>query len=131
MPSKKIELICPQCNKKKMVWGHSNAKFCSYQCSADNKRDNYIKSWLNEEINGTYENGKSKGLHKRIPLWYKTNISNCEICGIDNEWNGKKLTFEIDHIDGNRENNYFSNLRYICPNCHSQTDTFRAKNIKK
>ncbi len=131
MPSKKVELVCPQCGNTKMVWGHANAQFCSYQCSANHKRDAFIEKWLSESINGTYEGGKSNGLHKRIPIWYKANVHNCEICGITRQWNGKELTFEIDHIDGNRENNFYSNLRYICPNCHSQTDTFRAKNIKK
>jgi ssDNA-binding Zn-finger/Zn-ribbon topoisomerase 1 len=37
-----------------------------------------------------------------------------------NEWNGKSIVLEIDHIDGNSENNSPENLRFICPNCHSQ-----------
>lgn len=41
-------------------------------------------------------------------------------CGQGVEWNGKKLVLEIDHIDGNCINNVFDNLRFICPNCHSQ-----------
>ena len=50
----------------------------------------------------------------------------CEICQISN-WNGKALSVELDHIDGNRSNHLFSNLRMLCPNCHSQTSTFRSK----
>ncbi|MFA6159158.1 MAG: HNH endonuclease signature motif containing protein [Candidatus Paceibacterota bacterium] len=38
------------------------------------------------------------------------------------------LTLEIDHIDGNPENNEKENLRLLCPNCHSQTSTYRGKN---
>lgn len=130
MTSKKIKILCPQCKEEKEVWGHANASFCSYQCSADYKRDVFIRQWLNEEINGVYEN--TQNMHKkRILKWYKENIHNCESCGIPRFWNNKELLFEIDHIDGNRSNNYFSNLKCICPNCHSQTDTFRAKNIKK
>ena len=51
----------------------------------------------------------------------------CLICGIDN-WLEKPISLEIDHIDGNPKNNGRENLRYLCPNCHSQTDTFRSKN---
>ena len=54
----------------------------------------------------------------------------CEICGI-REWQGKRLAFELDHIDGNSRNHLLENLRIVCPNCHSQTETYRAKNISK
>lgn len=44
----------------------------------------------------------------------------CEECGLNNIWNDKILKLEIDHIDNNPINNISSNLRYLCPNCHSQ-----------
>ena len=50
----------------------------------------------------------------------------CSICGIES-WNNKPLKLELDHIDGNRINHEYSNLRLLCPNCHSQTDTYRSK----
>ena len=52
----------------------------------------------------------------------------CESCGIEEQWNGKPLVLELDHIDGNNKNNSLINLRILCPNCHSQTPTFRGRN---
>lgn len=51
----------------------------------------------------------------------------CEICGIS-EYNNKQISLELDHIDGNMNNNKLENLRILCPNCHSQTDTYKGKN---
>lgn len=54
----------------------------------------------------------------------------CEICKLS-EWLDKPLTLELDHIDGNHFNNNLKNLRILCPNCHSQTSTFRGRNIPR
>jgi len=54
----------------------------------------------------------------------------CKICGNDGTWNGVKLTLEIDHINGIRADDRKSNLRFLCPNCHSQTKNYRSKNRK-
>jgi hypothetical protein len=54
----------------------------------------------------------------------------CECCGIT-EWQGKPAPLELDHIDGDRHNHKFKNLRLLCPNCHSQTETYRGKNTRK
>jgi hypothetical protein len=50
----------------------------------------------------------------------------CEACGITS-WRGRALTFELDHVDGDRTNNLLSNLRMLCPNCHAQTETWCRK----
>lgn len=47
----------------------------------------------------------------------------CNSCGISPEWNGKPLTLEINHIDGNCYNSVRENLEFLCPNCHSQKTT--------
>lgn len=51
----------------------------------------------------------------------------CERCSLA-EWLGEPLTLEVDHIDGNTHNNKKENLRVLCPNCHSQTSTWKGKN---
>jgi len=54
----------------------------------------------------------------------------CNKCKIK-KWNSEMLVLELEHIDGNRKNNKKKNLELLCPNCHSQTHTYRGKNIKK
>ncbi len=50
----------------------------------------------------------------------------CSFCGI-NIWRNQKLNLEIDHIDGNSIDSRIENLIFLCPNCHSQTNTFGLK----
>jgi hypothetical protein len=49
------------------------------------------------------------------------------VCSIET-WNDKPIVLELEHKDGNSENNRPENLCLICPNCHSQTETFKGKN---
>ena len=51
----------------------------------------------------------------------------CSKCGI-NEWNGKMLSLHLDHINGVNNDHRLENLRFLCPNCHSQTETYTGRN---
>ncbi|MGW0813758.1 HNH endonuclease signature motif containing protein [Streptomyces viridiviolaceus] len=51
----------------------------------------------------------------------------CAICGTEPVWLGEPLPLEVDHIDGNWRNNRIENLRLLCPNCHSTTDSYRGR----
>lgn len=55
----------------------------------------------------------------------------CACCGNTGEWNGRPLVLQLDHINGDNCDNRLENLRFLCPNCHSQTDTFAGRNCKK
>jgi Zn finger protein HypA/HybF involved in hydrogenase expression len=100
-----------------------------------------------------FQRGKKFNLTKKIPIknilvehstykniarlkirLIKENIFEykCNECGNEGEWNGKNLKLQLDHINGIRDDHRKENLRFLCPNCHSQTETFAGKNtIKK
>jgi Zn finger protein HypA/HybF involved in hydrogenase expression len=52
-------------------------------------------------------------------------------CGLSNSWDGKPLVLVLDHINGINNDNRLENLRFICPNCNSQTATFAGRNCKR
>lgn len=113
---------CRNCNKE-TPWRYSSTNiYCSNTCQREWQSKERVRQWLEE--------GKDWGL--QIPQWVRKTLADlrgykCEVCGVS-EWNGQEIKLECDHIDGNHRNNVISNLRLICPNCHSQTDTYKAKN---
>lgn len=77
-----------------------------------------------------YENSSFDELSKRkkkIRILEEQNYK-CLFCE-NEEWLGQPITLELDHIDGNKQNNLRNNLRCLCPNCHSTTDTWRRRKI--
>ena len=52
----------------------------------------------------------------------------CVNCGCDGHWQNGIISLELDHIDGDNINNELTNLRYLCPNCHALTETYRGRN---
>ena len=130
----------------------TNDKFCCRQCSAVyNNTNNHwrskivkvIKTCLNcgSVCNNKYCNthcqkmyeAKSKIADNTVSShtikWFLINtIGNiCSVCNIT-EWNNKPISMELEHINGNSDDNTLENCCLICPNCHSQTSTYKAKN---
>jgi len=84
---------------------------------------------LLEDVFSGKKNMRSYNLKNRlIAEGYKK--PKCEKCGQGEEWFEEVLVLELDHINGNNKDNRLKNLQILCPNCHSQTPTFRGRNHK-
>ena len=119
-----LRFLCPNCHSQTKTFGRG-------ECDS-----NIIPT---SPLNGIYKHPESyvfakntvyaKHLRKRI-------INECLLpymCNECNVWeyNGTYLNLQVDHIDGDKSNNELDNLRFLCPNCHSQTDTYCGRNIDR
>lgn len=93
------------------------------------KTDGKDKYALSDILDGKYPHYSSHKLRLRL-ISEGLKENKCEECSIT-EWNGKHISFHLDHIDGNHYNHELKNLRILCPNCHQQTDTHGSKKLKK
>jgi hypothetical protein len=87
---------------------------------------NNAKIPIQEILEGKHPYYQTFKLNKRL---IKENImeNKCNICGID-QWNDQPISLHLDHINGDSTNHKLKNLRFLCPNCHSQTSTYCGKN---
>lgn len=108
---------CAFCNEEFKYVAGSKTKFCSIVCSGA-----YRTSQTNLKIENNIPTDVTT--IKRY-LFGKSNT--CSICCITSIWNNIPLTLQLDHIDGNSDNNNLNNLRLVCPNCHSQTNNFSGR----
>lgn len=78
--------------------------------------------------------------NKRLPNTHNTKLqliklglleNKCHHCNNEGFWLNQPLSLHLDHIDGNPRNNVIANLRLLCPNCHSQTETYCGKNVNR
>jgi len=116
---------CLSCNASCTVSHQKINKYCSVRCQKDFEYTSYVTKWkqgINEEI----KSRSSISKHIRRYLFDKFNNSCCK-CGIS-DWQGNAIVLEIEHKDGNSSNNKEENLELLCPNCHSQTETYKNKN---
>lgn len=125
--------ICLFCSKEFKI-KNSKQKFCNTQCSGAYRKNVLKEQWLKTGIPGNFTGGKS-GYTNRADYVIKTILEDqnncCAICHNINVWEGKHLIFILDHIDGDCTNNTRGNLRLLCSNCNSQTETFAGRNRGK
>lgn len=123
---------CPAIKKKNsnaVKEAHKEDKFCTPEMFSKEATAKRIAGWRK-----AYKEKLDTTAFDKLPLSARRNLvleeqdGKCLHCGIS-DWNGKPIVLELDHIDGNNQNNKRNNMRFLCPNCHSQTDSFRGKNI--
>lgn len=122
---KGVKIYCKNCGK--LIENPSWVKqiFCNSKCYVEYRVNSKYQDYLEnqEDYCGNINAMRFTKLHI-----LKEQYSVCSICGNPDEWNGKKLVFILDHIDGDASNNLRENLRLVCPNCDSQLDTYKSKN---
>lgn len=122
--------ICDNC-KIKLI-NRWQLKYCSNECQFKAQHNKYIKEWKSGNKNGNV-GISSRIISAHIKKYFLEKFHDrCTKCG----WNKKhpnsgKVPLEIDHIDGNAENNLEKNLRLLCPNCHALTSNFKNRNKGK
>lgn len=108
----KIESTCLNCNETFTVGKNSTGKYCSVICSTLYRSELKYKAFFA---------GKHKPLREVVRKYLAKKYGyKCTVCGLS-EWQNKKITLQVDHINGDPSNDHHTNLRLICPNCHSQT----------
>jgi hypothetical protein len=121
------EKKCENCG---ILFSGAGKKYCSSKCCGLHKSEEKKSKWL---TSGSIEQ-KSTNVNTVRSKYVRSYILSeqnglCANCSIPEVWKGKPLVFVLDHVDGNYLNNNRENLRLICPNCDSQTDTYKGRNL--
>lgn len=123
--SEKLKLAYKEGRKNNNHWNKETRGWRKGKNSFSDKRICGNKNLFTENSNST------TGTIKKILIKEKLKKYECIICKNNGSWNEKELMLELDHINGKRKDNRLENLRFLCPNCHSQTSTFKGRNINK
>lgn len=112
---------CAQCNA---TLNNPSSRFCSSKCFQEHI---FLTVTLPKFYNG--DSGTNLTIKRCL---IHLHGESCVLCEQGPEWNGKPLTLQVDHIDGDSDNNLPDNLRLVCPNCHSQLPTSKGNyGVKK
>jgi len=115
--------FCQYCGKNMKI----KQKYCSHMCQHEFQYQDYIEKWKTGLITGSKGMGKISDHIRRYML--AKNQQKCQNCGFDKVHPlSKKSILQIDHINGDWEDNREENLQVLCPNCHALTPTFGGRN---
>ena len=108
------------------IWNCIKLKQAAKLKRIENQKNKIIQMFI--DIFCVWSKSKSKSARNLI---FKHNLLEykCLWCWISKDYNWKEISLQLDHIDWDDHNNSLSNLRFLCPNCHSQTDTYWSKNV--
>ena len=93
----------------------TNPKYCSEKCTHEHRT---------AKLFSLMEQGLKDYSKKYLLHYYGHQCQKCKLT----KWNDQPIPIEIEHIDGNSNNNTFDNLTLLCPNCHAQTPTYKGAN---
>jgi 5-methylcytosine-specific restriction endonuclease McrA len=120
-----MNYTCTVCGVEKPVLKNPKVKYCSIKCQRENEYQQYIADWKAGILNGTTGKATTSKYIKRYI--FEKQLGECAKCGIV-DWNGQPIVLDLEHKDGNALNNAEDNLECLCPNCHSQTPTYKNRN---
>ena len=107
-------------------------KYCEYYGISLEHFTGLAQNLIKRDTNNVFIENSSAS-QATLRRWYeKGNYTEykCAICGQEPFWNNQPLTLTLDHINGNNKDDRLENLRWVCPNCDRQLETFCSKNIK-
>ena len=113
-----LKSICKNCSKEFIKGRNTTGTYCSLPCTFESQKKERRENFLEGKM-------VNRGLMKQ----HMVDIHSWQcMCCKNTEWLGVPIPLELDHIDGNAGDNRPENLRLLCPNCHAQTPTHKAKN---